>query len=198
LEAAVSDFVSFEKDVIAAQEELVQKETEKLLKMHRERPAAKVKDYTFQTPNGPATLSQLFADFDELILIHNMGPQCNYCTLWADGFTGFNRHLVRRAGFAVVNNESVENQQKFAKSRSWNFKMISAKDTSFSADMGFAAGAESKKGGFLPGISIFSKDASGQISHRTRAGFGPGDLFSEIWAMFGMLPSWEAKQYEPN
>lgn len=193
----MSDFVSFEKDVIAAQEKFVQRETERLLKMHRERPSAAVNDYTFQSPEGPVKLSQLFGEQSELILIHNMGRSCGYCTLWADGFTGFTRHLNRRAAFVMVNNETVADQQEFAKSRGWNFKLVSALGTTFSTDMGFGASAEHKVN-FQPGISIFTKDASGKILHRTRAGFGPGDLFSQIWAMFGMLPSWDQVQYEPN
>ncbi len=36
---------------------------------------------------------EMFGDKKQLLLIHNMGQGCRYCTLWADGFNGFLKHL---------------------------------------------------------------------------------------------------------
>lgn len=44
-----------------------------------------VADHVFGTLNGSTMLSALFGERDELIVIHNMGSKCAYCTLWADG-----------------------------------------------------------------------------------------------------------------
>ncbi|MBN8539297.1 MAG: DUF899 family protein [Deltaproteobacteria bacterium] len=199
---------SFEKfeDQICAQEKTVRQEMEKLFALHKSRPPATVKDYTFATAKGPVKLSELFGEKKELILIHNMGKQCVYCTLWADGFNGFSGHLENRAGFVLINNDSVEEQTAFAASRGWKFKLASAKGTSFSKDMGFL----DDKAGKMPGASVYTKMPDGTIQHRTRAGFGPGDLFSSIWSLFDLLPaaqpgaedwspkfSYEQKQAEP-
>ena len=46
-----------------------------------------------------ATLSSLFGDRGGLIVVHNMGRDCSYCTMWADGFTGLLPHLESRAAF---------------------------------------------------------------------------------------------------
>ncbi len=200
---------SFERfeDQICAQEKTVREEMEKLFALHKIRPAATVQDYTFATVKGPVKLSEMFGDKKELILIHNMGKQCSYCTLWADGFNGFTAHLENRAGFVLINNDSVEEQTAFAASRGWKFKTASAKGTSFSKDMGFF---DIEKKMAQPGTSVYTKSADGTIQHRTRAGFGPGDVFSSIWSLFDLLPSdktaesdwspkftYEQKQTEP-
>src|SRR5215204_1578561 len=54
----------------------------------RRRSGEAVADYALLDPDGsPTTLSALFGDGDDLIVIHNMGRGCVYCTLWADGFS---------------------------------------------------------------------------------------------------------------
>ena len=43
-----------------------------------------VPDYTFSTQNGETTLLECFGGHDRLLVIHNMGQGCRYCTLWAE------------------------------------------------------------------------------------------------------------------
>src|SRR5690349_10614506 len=113
------------EDQISAQEKIVRAEMEKLFQLHKARPPEVVKDYTFASASGPVKLSELFGEKNELILIHNMGKSCAYCTLWADGFNGFTAHLENRAGFVLVNNDTVEEQTAFANARGWKFKVVS-------------------------------------------------------------------------
>ena len=47
-----------------------------------------VQDYEFTNTEGKVRLSELFGQHEDLILIHNMGVSCSYCTLWADGYNG--------------------------------------------------------------------------------------------------------------
>ena len=61
-----------------------------------------VQDYVFSSLDGPRKLSELFGAKDDLILIHNMGRRCSYCTMWADGFNGVYHHLADRASFVVT------------------------------------------------------------------------------------------------
>jgi predicted dithiol-disulfide oxidoreductase (DUF899 family)/uncharacterized glyoxalase superfamily protein PhnB len=187
------------KTKIEAQEEIVRKETEKLYELHRERPEEKVKDYTFKTTSGTVQLSELFGDKKELILIHNMGERCPYCTLWADGFVGFKNHFEDRAAFVLINNDSHEKQSEFANSRGWNFKIASAEGTSFSTDLGFY---DPEKKEWNAGTSIFVKNDDGSISHKTSASFGPGDIFCSLWSFFEILPGgvgkWDPKKSYPQ
>src|SRR5687767_7660685 len=85
-----------------------------------------VSDYEFVTVNdGTVKLSDLFGDSKELIVVHNMGKSCSYCTLWADGFNGVAGHLNRRAPFVVASPDDPYTQKHFAESRGWTFPMVS-------------------------------------------------------------------------
>jgi len=182
----MSDFKSFEAQ-ICEQEEKVRQEIARLNQLHQSRPAEVVKDYEFKNLVRTVKLSELFGQNEELIVIHNMGKHCSYCTLWADGFNGYYQQIPRRASFVVVNNDSPDEQYQFATSRKWTFPMYSSRDTGFFGDMGFSETKEGKLF-YWPGVSIFRKTKDGKIERTTRAGFGPGDLFSSIWHLFELLP----------
>jgi predicted dithiol-disulfide oxidoreductase (DUF899 family) len=142
-----------------------------------------VKDYEFANTDGSVRLSELFGDHEDLIVIHNMGVACSYCTLWADGYNGIHQHVVSRAGFVVSSPDSPNVQKKFAESRGWEFPMVSHADSSFAADMGYV----STKGGWMPGVSVFRRDGDA-IMRVSDTGFSPGDDFCAIWHFFDMLP----------
>ena len=143
-----------------------------------------VQNYALDTANGAVQLSDLFGKHDELIVIHNMGAGCAYCTLWADGFNGVVPHLENRAGFVVVSPDAPAAQAKFAASRGWTFKMASAHNSNFTHDLGFAS-----KGNHMPGVSTFKKQKDGSIVRVNKAVFGPGDLFCGVYHLFDLLPA---------
>ena len=155
-----------------------------------------VKDYELASTEGPVRLSQLFDGHEDLILIHNMGVSCSYCTLWADGYNGLHPHVVTRAGFAVSSPDRPTVQRKFAESRGWKFPMVSHAGTSFAADMGYV----SAKGGWMPGVSVFRRDG-GTILRVSDTGFSPGDDFCTLWHFFDLLPGgvgeWPASPKKP-
>jgi predicted dithiol-disulfide oxidoreductase (DUF899 family) len=155
---------------------------ERLAAMKRELPPSPVEDYTLQGWSGPVRLSALFRDKSDLIVIHNMGRSCAYCTLWADGFNGVVPHLEDRVGLAVVSPDPPSVQKEFALSRSWRFRMASAEGSTFIEDMGFR-GEKS----WLPGVSTFWRDETGRIVRVAKAAFGPGDPFAGIWHLFALL-----------
>lgn len=142
-----------------------------------------VRDYQFATPEGPVRLSALFGDNDDLIVIHNMGTSCPYCTLWADGYNGIYPHLANRAAFVVSSPDPPAAQRKFARGRGWKFPMVSHQGTSFAADMGY----RSKERGWLPGVSVFRRDGA-RILRVSDAGSSPGDDFCALWHLLDLLP----------
>ncbi len=142
-----------------------------------------VKDYEFSTVEGRVKLSELFGDHDDLIVVHNMGASCSYCTLWADGYNGIHQHVVTRAGFAVSSPDRPEVQHKLAQARGWRFPMISHTGSTFAADMGYI----SDKGGWMPGVSVFRRNGD-TIARVSDTGFSPGDDFCTLWHFFDMLP----------
>ena len=142
-------------------------------------------DYAFAAWDGRTVrLTELFGDKDDLLVVHNMGRHCAFCTLWADGFNGIVPHLEDRCAFAVVSNDPPDVQREFAESRGWRFRMVSSAGTSFFADMGFLP----KPDQIWPGASAFHRDrASGTITRTAKTFFGPGDDFCALWHLFDML-----------
>lgn len=155
-----------------------------------------IQDYQLQASDGPVQLSELFGDHRDMVLIHNMGKSCPYCTLWADGFNGVVQHFENRAAFVVVSPNSPAVQQEFAKSRDWNMRMISSEGSSFTKDLGF----ESERG-VMPGFSTLRLHEGGSIERIAFAFFGPGDSYSAIWNMIGVLQDgvadWQPKYDYP-
>ena len=94
------------------------------------------------------------------------------------------QHLEDRAAFVVVSPDPPEEQVKFAASRGWTFRMLSALGTSFAKDLGFQA----KDGGYKPGVSVFQKCKDGTVVRVSKARFGPGDDFCSVWHFFDLLP----------
>jgi predicted dithiol-disulfide oxidoreductase (DUF899 family) len=147
-----------------------------------------VGDYEFSTPDGPITLSALFGRHDSLIMIHNMGARCRYCTLWADGFNGLVDHLENRAAFVVSSPDSPDAQQKFSEIRGWRFRMVSHERTSFADDMGYRDDSTKDAGGpWQPGVSVFKKSGD-RVERVSDASLGPGDDFCVAWHLFDLLP----------
>jgi predicted dithiol-disulfide oxidoreductase (DUF899 family) len=156
----------------------------RIAELRRQRAPEPVSDYVFTGwDNRPVHLSELFDGRRDLILVHNMGVGCNYCTLWADGFIGLAPHLSNRAAFVVSSPDPVDVQKSFAQTRGWTFPMVSAHGTSFFHDMGFTDG----HGDPMPGVSVFRGGTDGRIMRVQRAEFGPGDQFCAAWHFFDML-----------
>ena len=151
-----------------------------------------VNDYEFlNSDNQKTSLSKLFGSKKDLIIIHNMGNSCSYCTMWADGFNGLLSHIENRTTFVVSSPDDPVTQKAFAKSRGWKFQMVSTRGTSFAKDMGFEQDGMPK-----PGVSVFYKN-DGKIIRVGRDDFGPGDNYCPTFPLFDLLKdgtnNWQAK-----
>ncbi len=155
-----------------------------------------LKDYEFQTPEGTVRLSELCGEHEDLMVVHNMGPSCPACTLWADGYNGVHQHVMSRAAFVVSRPDPAAVQQKFADTRGWQFRMVSHAGSSFAADMGY----RSEKGGWRPGISLFRRSGE-RILRVSDVTWSPGDDFCTVWHFFDLLPGgaagWSPKFNSP-
>jgi len=175
------------------EKEILEKKKE-LAELRRAQPREDVKDYTFQTANGDVKLSDLFDGRPDLLIIHNMGQACCYCMLWADGLNGVLPHLENRTAVVMVNPDPVEQQQKFAKDRGWNYKIVRDATGVFSKAMGMHGEEE---GSFWPGATGFSRGADGSIKRVASAPFGEGDDFCATWHLLDLLADgwneWEPK-----
>jgi predicted dithiol-disulfide oxidoreductase (DUF899 family) len=179
--------------VLKRAERDLRKARRQVIKLRRSQPKELVRDYAFKDHAGKTvSLAQLFGAKKELILVHNMGSHCRYCTLWADGFTGLVPHLENRAAFAVESADAPASQKKFYQSRAWNFKMVSSAGTDFKRDMGFT----DTQGDPSAGVSVFEKK-NGKIYRTSQDGFGPGDDYCSAWHFFDLLPG-GSKGWEPQ
>lgn len=151
-----------------------------------------VADHVFRTSKGSTTLWALFEERNDLIVIHNMGSKCAYCTMWADGYSGLYPHLKRRASFVVASPDTPSTQAKFAASRGWRFPMVSDGRAVFAARMGYAT----EEGRCLPGISIFQRRGE-HIIRVNDASSCPHDDFCAAWHLFDLLPA-GADRFAPS
>lgn len=153
--------------------------------LRRSLPPLPVKDYTFHDrDNKPVRLSELFEGRTDLLVVHNMGKGCRYCTLWADGFVGLNAHISNRSPIVISSPDDPATMSAFAASRNWPFRMVSIKGTTFAADMGFGPG----DGSVWPGVSAFHKQPDNAIVRTARSPlWGPGDDYSPAWHMLDLL-----------
>jgi len=185
LRSLTSDEVEQLEQEIESKEKELMRVKEELVTLRKQLPTVTAKDYTFTTSGGEKVhLSELFGDKNELIVIHNMGKSCSYCTLWADGFNGFTKHIENRASFVLTSPNDFQTLAEFSKSRGWAFNCVSTEGTTFKEDFGF----KDEKGFPLPGVSVFIKNDDGRIEHYTKASFGPGDDYCSIWSLFELLP----------
>ena len=88
--------------------------TAQLFALRKTSPAIAVLNYTFETNDGKTTLLDLFGPHNKLFAIHNMGQDCRYSTLWADGFNGLLPHLESAMAVVLLSKDPPELQRRFA------------------------------------------------------------------------------------
>ncbi|HET9136488.1 MAG TPA: DUF899 family protein [Candidatus Kapabacteria bacterium] len=183
-------------EIESIQKEIFEKR-QRIIELLKQSAHPVTKPYVFvDWSNREVPLSDLFGDKNDLILIHNMGKGCRYCTLWADEINGISKHLENRAALAVISPNTPEVQKEFAESRGWRFKMLSDRDMDFSREMGFAYDKEGKTFA-MPGYSTFHKSADGTIKRVGYDEFGPTDMYSSTWHFLEMLQDGE-NGWEPQ
>lgn len=172
-------------------EEDILEKKETINKLKNQIKSEPVKNYSFLTADGKETsLLELFGQHSTLIVIHNMGKSCSYCTMWADGFTGIYDRLSEKTSFVLSSPDQPSEQKALAMERDWIFPMISTSNTEnkFKEDMGFLNNQQ-----VVPGLSVFLKQDDSTIVHHTKVTFGPGDHFGVLWHLLDLLPSEQAE-----
>ncbi len=169
---------------LEAEKELSRRRDE-LSRQRRELPWERVdKDYVFEGPDGPETLSELFAGRSQLIIYHFMlGPNweegCKCCSFLADHFDAAQIHLAHRdVSFAAVSRAPVARIRAFQKRMGWRFHWVSAFGNEFNRDYGVQFTTEELAGEVFynygrrkfgseeaPGLSVFYKDGAGEMFH---------------------------------
>ena len=181
-----------EQQIAALEDEIREKKT-KLAELRKKTQTREITDYKILDLNGrEVTLSSLFGNQKELLLIFNMGKSCRWCTLWADGFNGLASHLENRSAFALLSPDKPEVAKEFSESRSWKFRVFSDCDSSLRQDLGLRDNRN-----ITPAAAAFSKVANGKIHYHGSSVFGPGDNYCVMYDLMDLLPV-DSKKWEPQ
>jgi predicted dithiol-disulfide oxidoreductase (DUF899 family) len=198
---ARSAFLAKEKEFIQMRDELS--------RQRRALPWEKVEQpYTFQAGSGTLTLADLFDGRSQLIVYHFMfGPGsqagCTGCSFLADHFDGSLLHLANRdTTLAVVSRAQIAELEAFKKRMGWKFQWVSSFGSDFNFDYHVSFTAEQRAGGKVyynydtgefpneeaPGVSVFSRDAGGEIFH-TYSSFARGlDMLVGTYNFLDLVP----------
>ncbi|MEO6694750.1 MAG: DUF899 family protein [Ignavibacteria bacterium] len=177
------------EDEISDIEKKIEEMRKKRIELNSQLANMDVKDYTLKDREGKdVKLSEMFGDKNHLILVHNMGKGCSYCTMWADGFKDTYKEIEKKVPFVLVSPDSPEVQKKFAESHGWDYKTYSAAGTDFIFDMGYDFIKDGKHN-YWPGVSVFEKNEDGTMKRVAKDYFGPGDFYCNIWHFLDLLPN---------
>lgn len=159
----------------------IMEKAQKLAALRKAQAPVEIGDYVFETQAGKANLSDLFAGRDRMLVIHNMGQGCRYCTLWADGLNGVLPHLEDAMGVLLVSKDPPDVQRRMAQDRGWGFRMASH------GGSGAYMAEQCKMMGYdnCPGAAVYER-RDGKIYRRACTGFGPGDLYAPIWYLLAL------------
>ena len=145
--------------------------------------------YTFDTPQGVKTLAELFGDKTQLIVHHLMfapdwAAACPGCSFQADHIDGPAQHLERHdVRVVAVSRAPLEKLDAYKARMGWRFEWVSPRGEAFNRDFKVSfTEDEVAKGrvdynfgtiltdpGYvdtdLPGISVFRRNAAGEVFH---------------------------------
>ncbi len=183
------------KEISKLYQEIAEKR-KKIITLRKEEPLEEIKDYSFKNKKGEVVnLYSLFGDSDELLVIHNMGKRCPYCTMWADGFRGYTEMMNDKMPWVLTSPDDFKTLKEFSESRNWNFNVMSFHGTNFAKDLQFFFDKDGKTH-YWPGVSALIKK-NGKVYRTAKESFGPGDLFNPVWHFWDMFPKgadgWQPK-----
>ena len=167
-----------------------------------------VRDFRDTQTISQVKLSELFeADKPTLVLINTMFEPdaevpCPMCNMWADGYDAAASHLSDRINFALITKADIKKLRAWAAARGWrDIRLLSSRNNHFNRDYH----TESDRGQ-LPAITVFHRDASGEIRHSysIEAHFVPCegdprhiDLYSPVWNLLDLTPEGRGDDWYP-
>lgn len=187
------EWLTARKGLLTKEKELTRLRDE-LSRQRRELPWEKIeKNYVFEGPKGKESLADLFDGRSQLIVYHFMfGPEwpegCPSCSMVADHLGGSLAHLAQRdVSLVVVSRARRAQIEEFQKRMGWSFKWVSSNENDFNRDYHVSFTKDEMAQGKVPynfglnafpseeapGVSVFTKDAKGEVFH-TYSAFARG------------------------
>jgi len=203
-----ADWIEARKALLAKEKDFT-RARDALSKARRDLPWEKVEaDYVFDGPDGKLSLAELFDGRGQLIVYHFMyGPGwaegCKSCSFLADHFNPAVIHLNHRdVSMVAVSRAPLDEFAPFKQRMGWTFPWVSSFDNDFNRDFHVSFTEEELAGGTVhynytdqgfpmteaPGLSVFVKDAAGDIFH-TYSSYGRGlDMFITAYHFLDVVP----------
>ena len=139
------------------------------------------KDYRFDTPDGPASLADLFGGCGQLLVYHFMfGPDyaegCPSCSFWADNLDGIDVHLAARdTALVLVSRGPLAKLEDYRRRMGWRLRWVSSAGCDFNFDfavsrrpgealMSYNYGTIQRDADEHPGVSAFVRE-DGAVFH---------------------------------
>jgi predicted dithiol-disulfide oxidoreductase (DUF899 family) len=208
-----------ERLALLAEEKELTHRREALANKVRELPWVKVeKHYVFDAPSGKASLAELFGSKSQLVVYHFMfdptwSQGCKSCSFIADHYNAIVIHLAHRdISFLTVSKAPIEKIEQFRVRMGWSFPWVSGANTDFGNDFGVSFSDQELAEGKtvynfnrkpypireLPGLSVFAKDAAGNIYH-TYSTYARGlDNFLTAYQYMDVTPKGRDEAETPN
>jgi predicted dithiol-disulfide oxidoreductase (DUF899 family) len=180
-----TEWLAARKAFLAKEKEFTRLRDE-LSRQRRELPWEKVeKSYVFEGSRGQASLGDLFGSRNQLMVYHFMlgsgwEEGCKSCSYLADHFDGMAIHLAHRdVTLAAVSHAPFAEIDVFKRRMGWRFPWYSSATNDFNYDYHVSLRPEERESARadynyemisypveeLPGMSVFFKDADGEIFH---------------------------------
>lgn len=171
------------------------------------------KPYVFETPTGPASLSDLFAGRSQLFVKHFMlGPgqaqPCVGCSFEADHVDGILPHLQNHdLSYVAVSRAPIAEIEAVKARMGWRFPWVSSLGGDFNYDFGVSFTPEQLAAGPVTynyreiklgmteqsGESVFYKDEAGAIFHTYSAYSRGGEQFLGAYGFLDVTPNGRAE-----
>jgi predicted dithiol-disulfide oxidoreductase (DUF899 family) len=172
--------------------------------------------YSFAGPDGPETLTDLFAGRSQLIVYHFMFPPewdegCPHCSFWADNFDPVVVHLAARdVTLVAVSRAPIAKLEAYRRRMGWGFHWASSHGSDFNYDHGVSFGEAEVAAGRRynytapvtrpterEGMSVFVRDAAGAVYH-TYSAYARGiDLFNTAYNYLDTVPRGRDEEGRP-
>ena len=141
------------RDKLLALEKQHSRESDELARQRSQLPWLRIeKDYTFQTPDGPRSLADLFDGRSQLVVYNFMfGPDyeagCPVCSSIADSFDGVLEHLkARDVTMICVSRAPIDKLVAYRRRMGWHFNWASSYEGEFNFDFERSATVEQVRG----------------------------------------------------
>ena len=211
------------REYLAKREELrlaeieLMRQRERVAQLRRHLPqGAIIQDY--QLEEGPRDLnagdvparavrvSELFTNPNRSLVIYHLmygkkqTKACPMCTAWIDGANGVAHHLAQNLDFAVVAAADLPTLRAHGRARAWDkLRLLSAGNSTFKYDFG----SEDGEGHQDSTISVFNRDADGNVRHFYTAHPWMSadikergiDLLAPIWHFLDLTPQGRGNWY---